>query len=236
MFLAGLGTGKYPKDELKSVLVCITRRSVDFIRLSIFIRALMVGVQGVFNIPQPPADEFITKLLDLILNQDDPERAFVTFKDGDELVLLVHNQGGMSYLEMGAVVDETLNQLGKLKGYSFLIRLMKTFRVRGIVPVRIVQGCFMTSMNMPGISLSLLNLTNVAAECSFTSTTKLLELLDAPHNSPAWPANQGVYPLPEKLKNRKRQDRFVEVEKEEEIVSTGPRLISEGSSFEVSTR
>ena len=129
MFLAGLGTGKYPKDELKSVLVCITRRSVDFIRLSIFIRALMVGVQGVFNIPQPPADEFITKLLDLILNQDDPERAFVTFKDGDELVLLVHNQGGMSYLEMGAVVDETLNQLGKLKGYSFLIRLMKTFRV-----------------------------------------------------------------------------------------------------------
>ena len=55
----------------------------------------------------------ITRLLDLILKQDDPERSFVKFKDGDDLVLLVNNQGGMSALEMGAVVDETLTQLGK---------------------------------------------------------------------------------------------------------------------------
>jgi len=48
----------------------------------------------------------------LILKQDDPERSFVKFKDGDDLVLLVNNQGGMSALEMGAVVDETLTQLG----------------------------------------------------------------------------------------------------------------------------
>lgn len=54
----------------------------------------------------------MTRLLDLILKQDDPERSFVKFKDGDDLVLLVNNQGGMSALEMGAVVDETLTQLG----------------------------------------------------------------------------------------------------------------------------
>jgi len=89
----------------------------------------------------------------------------------------------------------------------------------------------MTSMNMPGVSLSLLNLTNVAAECSFTSTEKLLELLDAPHNSPAWPANQNVYPLPEKLKGRKMADKFTEVEKEEEIVSKGPKLQGDNSSY-----
>jgi dihydroxyacetone kinase len=71
-----------------------------------------VPVQGVFNIAHPPAEEFITKLLDLMLNQDDPERAFVKFKDGDELVLMVNNQGGMSVLEMFAVVDEVLEQLG----------------------------------------------------------------------------------------------------------------------------
>ena len=52
-------------------------------------------------------------MLDLMLDQNDPERAFVKFKDGDELVLMVNNQGGMSNLEMGAVVDETLNQLGQ---------------------------------------------------------------------------------------------------------------------------
>lgn len=65
-----------------------------------------------FNIPQPSGEELITRLLDLILKQDDPERSFVKFKDGDDLVLLVNNQGGMSALEMGAVVDETLTQLG----------------------------------------------------------------------------------------------------------------------------
>ena len=68
--------------------------------------------QGVFNIAQPTGEELITRLLDLILKQDDPERSFVKFKNGDDLVLLVNNQGGMSALEMGAVVDETLTQLG----------------------------------------------------------------------------------------------------------------------------
>jgi dihydroxyacetone kinase len=48
-----------------------------------------------------------------MLNQDDPERAFVKFKEGDELVLMVNNQGGMSVLEMFAVVDEVLEQLGE---------------------------------------------------------------------------------------------------------------------------
>lgn len=68
--------------------------------------------QGVFSIAQPPPDVLINKLLDLLLKQDDPERSFVKFKDGDELVLLVNNMGGMSVLEMGSVVDEVLIQLG----------------------------------------------------------------------------------------------------------------------------
>jgi hypothetical protein len=73
--------------------------------------------QGVFNIPQPSGEELITRLLDLMLKQDDPERSFVKFKEGDDLVLLVNNQGGMSALEMGAVVDETLSQLGTLNPF-----------------------------------------------------------------------------------------------------------------------
>lgn len=52
-------------------------------------------------------------MLDLALNQDDPERSYVKFKQGDELVLLVNNQGGMSVLEMCAIVDEVLTQLGE---------------------------------------------------------------------------------------------------------------------------
>ena len=57
-------------------------------------------------------------MLDLLLKQDDPERSFVKFKQGDELVLLANNQGGMSVLEMGAVVDETLIQLGVYEGWK----------------------------------------------------------------------------------------------------------------------
>ncbi|WVQ70545.1 dihydroxyacetone kinase [Cryptococcus sp. DSM 104548] len=165
---------------------------------------------GVFNIAQPPPDVLINQLLDLLLKQDDPERSFVEFKDGDELVLLVNNMGGMSVLEMGSVVDEVLTQL----------------ETRNIIPVRILNGPFMGSMNMPGISLSLLNLSNVAAQNEFVSVSTLLEFLDAPHNSVAWPATSQRYPLPEHLKNRKRQDKFVDVEEEkkEEVVG-GPQLI-----------
>ena len=52
-------------------------------------------------------------MLDLVLKQDDPERSFVEFKKDDEIVLLLNNQGGMSTLEMGAICDEVLTQLGE---------------------------------------------------------------------------------------------------------------------------
>lgn len=169
------------------------------------------GRQGVFNIPQPGAEEFITKLLDLILDQNDAERAYVKFAKDDVLVLLVNNQGGMSVLEMGAVVDETLIQL----------------EARGIVPARVFNGPFMGSMNMPGVSLSLLNLTNVAAETGL-SVERLFELIDAPHRTTAWPANTGVYPVDAPLDCRKRADKFTEVAKEEKAHSTrGPKITSE---------
>ncbi|KAK8850558.1 dihydroxyacetone kinase [Kwoniella newhampshirensis] len=175
---------------------------------------------GVFNIAQPSPEEFIKQLLDLLLKQDDPERSFVHFEDGDDLVLLVNNQGGMSALEIGAVVDEVLTQLES----------------RSITPVRILSGPFMGSMNMPGISLSLLNLSNVVADCSgfLKSTSTLLNLLDAPHNSPAWPATSQMYPVPQSLKGRKRADQFTEVEKEveEEVVETeGAKLLVDGEKI-----
>lgn len=66
-----------------------------------------------FNIAHPKGEDLIAQMLDLALNQDDPERSYVKFKQGDELVLLVNNQGGMSVLEMCAIVDEVLTQLGE---------------------------------------------------------------------------------------------------------------------------
>lgn len=86
--------------------------------------------------------------------------------------------------------------------------------------MRVLNGPFMGSMNMPGISLSLLNLTNVAADCPFTSVDNLLANLDAPHNSSAWPTTQNIYPVPSALQ-RKRQDQYIDVPAEQKVVVEG---------------
>jgi dihydroxyacetone kinase len=61
--------------------------------------------------PQPSSTDLIARMLKLILDKDDAERAFVPFDASDDVVLLVNNMGGMSVLEMYAVVDEALVQL-----------------------------------------------------------------------------------------------------------------------------
>ena len=52
-------------------------------------------------------------MLQLLLDQNDKERAFVKFEKRDEIVLLMNNYGGLSNLELGAITQETLIQLGK---------------------------------------------------------------------------------------------------------------------------
>lgn len=177
---------------------------------------------GVFNIEQPSAEDLIKQMLDMMLRQDDPERSFVKFADGDELILFVNNQGGLSPLELGAVVDETLTQL----------------EGRGIIPVRIYSGVFMGSMNMPGMSLSLLNLTNVANECSKEGITveKLLEFVDAPHNSVNWPAAHNTYRnVPKDLAERKRQDAYFDApEEKKEEAPKGPALKANSQKIQAS--
>lgn len=99
-------------------------------------------------------------------------------------------------------------------------------------PIRTFCGTFMASLNAPGFSISLLNLTHVAkafdsvsSQASISSvspnlatkskevasiTTKtLLELIDAPHASAAWPGGN-IYPLPEHLERRKMSERFID--------------------------
>jgi len=96
-----------------------------------------------------------------------------------------------------------------------------------IIPVRILSGPFMGSMNMPGFSISLTNLSNISKSTS-VSVERLLELIDAPHNSVAWPATSRIYPVPEALAKRKRAEYFTEVEKEEKKAPIqGPKILVE---------
>lgn len=55
-----------------------------------------------------------------------------------------------------------------------------------IQPVRILTGDFETSLNAPGFSISLCNISAASRE-SGTAVTELLELLDAPTTAVSWP-------------------------------------------------
>lgn len=112
---------------------------------------------------------------------------------------------------------------------TFLVRIETalTAETKNIIPVRILNGPFMGSMNMPGFSISLTNLSNIS-ESTSVSVERLLELIDAPHNSVAWPATSRIYPVPEALAKRKRAEYFTEVEKEEKKAPIqGPKILVE---------
>lgn len=57
-----------------------------------------------------------------------------------------------------------------------------------ITPKRIYAHCFETSLNAPGWSISLLNVSGIERETK-TSAFTLLHLLDADNDAPGWPKN-----------------------------------------------
>jgi dihydroxyacetone kinase len=80
--------------------------------------------------PVPPLNALIPQLLDLLTSTTDPERSFLPFKGSkDEVALLVNNLGGISELELSAIVAETRRALD----------------ARGIVVHRLLSGSFMVS-------------------------------------------------------------------------------------------
>lgn len=121
--------------------------------------------------PFPPVEDLIAHCLRLLCDPNDPERAFVDFHADDAVVLVINNYGGVSNLELGALTDETMVQLGQ------------TWNIK---PVRVLSGSFETSLNGPGFSISLCNLTNAAKEVS-APVEELLDLLDMKTEAVHWP-------------------------------------------------
>ncbi|KAH9885653.1 glycerone kinase [Xylariomycetidae sp. FL2044] len=103
--------------------------------------------------PAPSPQDLVKEIFTYLLNENDPERSYVKFAPGDEIILLVSNFGGMSHLEMGALIDELLEQLD---------------RDWNIVPIRVTFGFLETSLNAPAFSVSLINVSNAAKNCSYS--------------------------------------------------------------------
>ncbi|KAI6111808.1 DAK1 DegV-like protein [Pisolithus croceorrhizus] len=95
-------------------------------------------------------------------------------RPGDATVLFLNNLGGISQLEMGATLEIIRNELA----------------THGISPVRIYSAPFMTSLNAPGFSISLVNVTRIHAlvndQTSGEEPIDILALLDAPTDAHSW--------------------------------------------------
>ncbi|KAK0390124.1 hypothetical protein NLU13_3697 [Sarocladium strictum] len=112
--------------------------------------------------PAPSAAELVQSILKHCLDESDPIRGYVHFAPGDETMLLVSNFGGMSNLELYALVDEVLEQLAC------------DWKIE---PVRVVFGCIETSLNAPAFSVSVVNITAAAKNCKY-SVEQIKEFYD----------------------------------------------------------
>ncbi|WWC58427.1 dihydroxyacetone kinase [Kwoniella dejecticola CBS 10117] len=135
---------------------------------------------GTHKLELPTIAELVDTMLFKITNTNDPERSYVPFKnDGsDEVVLLVNNLGAISELEIGGITGEATKWLQK-----------KNIKVR-----RVLSGTYMTSLNMPGFSLTLLLLPSKSESGSPYSSAQILEYLDAPASAPGWAWTSGKEP------------------------------------------
>jgi len=124
------------------------------------------GVKRLSSIPT--SSELAKQLLKLLLDQNDPDRAFVPFNPGDKSVLLVNNLGSISNLELSAFAGIVIDQLSSTYGLS---------------PTRVYVGTFMTALNGPGVSLTLLNLSRLP------DPAVVLAALDAKTTALGWNGN-----------------------------------------------
>lgn len=114
--------------------------------------------------PIPSAEKLSEILLKYLLDPTDEDRAYVKFDKDDKVVLMINNLGSTSNLELYAlqsIVNEKLASIYNIK------------------PVRVYTGPFTTSLDGPGFSITLLNVTKAGGD-------EVLKCLDYPTTAPAW--------------------------------------------------
>ncbi|XP_053373186.1 triokinase/FMN cyclase-like isoform X1 [Mercenaria mercenaria] len=116
------------------------------------------GEAGVKRIKLLTAKETVKVMIDHMTNPENSTHLPV--KKGDRVACMINNLGGMSVLEMNVIAKETIQYLeGNL----------------GLKVDRAYCGAYVTSLEMAGISISLLHLNDTFTRC-----------LDAPTSAPAW--------------------------------------------------
>ncbi|CUM65654.1 uncharacterized protein PRCAT00003302001 [Priceomyces carsonii] len=122
------------------------------------------------KIPIPNIDDLVNQMFDMLVSPKDTERHYVDFDlKNDEYVLLINNIGGTSSLELYTIASHVVDNLPLSKR-----------------PKRVLISDFVTSLNSPGFSVTLLNLSVAAKGKSGFSIDDILSFLDTPTNAPGW--------------------------------------------------
>eukprot|EP00898_Chlorokybus_atmophyticus_P005861 jgi/Chlat1/6276/Chrsp44S05867 len=139
---------------------------------------LGLGIHGEPGLEQRelcPVDDVVRLILQRILDKDTGYMDHV--KPGDDVVLLVNNLGAATAMELSIAARCAV---AELEGSSY-----------GLHVVRVYSGSLMTSLDMVGLSLSVMKV-----------DAMLLQLLDSPTTAPGWPnatavaRNERSTPLP----------------------------------------
>ncbi|XP_052768316.1 triokinase/FMN cyclase-like isoform X1 [Mya arenaria] len=118
------------------------------------------GEAGVKRIKLLTSKDAVKVMIDHMTNPENPTHLPV--KKGDRVACMINNLGGMSVLEMNIIAKDTLQYLeGTL----------------GLQVDRAYCGTYVTSLEMAGISITILHLNDTFARC-----------LDAQTNAPGWQA------------------------------------------------
>uniref|UniRef100_A0A671PBN4 Triokinase/FMN cyclase n=1 Tax=Sinocyclocheilus anshuiensis TaxID=1608454 RepID=A0A671PBN4_9TELE len=116
------------------------------------------GEPGIKRSKVASADEVVKTIISHMT--DSSNKSHLSLKSGDKVVLCVNNLGALSCLEIAVVSKAAVHCLGE----------------RGVLVVRVMFGSFMTSLEMAGMSLSLMKVDE-----------EMLRLFDAKTTAPAWP-------------------------------------------------
>jgi len=155
--------------------------------------------------PAPSVEEIIDRCLKLLCDKSDTDRAFVDFETNDEIGLLINNYGGLSVLELSALADEVQ------------IQLNSNWNIK---PCRALFGAFETSLNAPGFSISLCNIT-AAARQSNESVATLIRQFDSTTTAVSWPNTTRPSPSQHKISLENL-----------EAKENGQKLASQGIKFD----
>lgn len=134
------------------------------------------GEPGVRRATIAPADALVAELIETIVR----DRAL---GEGARVALLVNDLGATPPMELAVVANAALRDLTE----------------RGIVVERAYAGRFLTALEMPGVSLTLLALDDAR-----------LAALDAPTSAAAWPAHPDSRVRPASRPNRVAPDPILE--------------------------